>query len=554
MLTQLSIKNFGLIDTASLDFYSGLNILTGETGAGKSILIDALRIVLGDKMSSSQVREPDKPCLIEAVFEINDPLLIKNELISEFIPSEENSLILHRTFSSDGKGKIRINGLNVTLAQLKSIGDLLVDFHGPHDHQMLLSENSHISMLDRLIDFRQLQSKYAGQYNEYIRIKQQLDELKHLAQTSEREREMLSYQIKELEQVPLDEDHYAQLLQDREKINHSEQLSEHTAQIIELLENGDNSPSELIRQSFRPMRSLIDTDPATSNLLELLDQLQNISNELLAGLHTYAETLNFDQQTAKTINEQYDIYDDIRRKYGPTLADARVFYDKAKEKFLLLSDLEHNDKELRDRMKEAEKSLIKTADEITQKRRKAAAELKKTIETELKELGIKNVVFEVKITDTGFMHSGKDKVVFYISPNAGEEPKPLADIVSSGEAARVMLALKKALIKVDPIPVLIFDEIDAQIGGRLGTITGQKLKEIAENRQVILITHLPQIASFADRHFKVNKSVKNKRALTEVTLLNKDQRVEELAAMMSGDEGSDIALKHAKDMLSKAKK
>ena len=293
-------------------------------------------------------------------------------------------------------------------------------------------------------------------------------------------------------------------------------------------------------------------DSTTAPLLERLNLIQESSQNLLSELRHYADGLSFDSQTANDINRQCDVYDDIKRKYGPTLDDAQKFYNAAKEKYDLIKNFEHNDRELHETLKTQEKELSKIAQKITKKRQTAASDLKEIIEKELKELGINHVQFETRCEKIPFTINGQDQIIFYISPNAGEDLKPLAEIVSSGEAARVMLALKKALIKADSIPVLIFDEIDAQIGGRLGTVTGKKLKELSHHRQVILITHLPQIASFGDVHFKVIKSVKSGRTITEVNELDHGARVEEIAQMMSGQEQSKFSVKHAQEMLANA--
>ncbi|MFH1645915.1 MAG: DNA repair protein RecN, partial [Candidatus Omnitrophota bacterium] len=283
-----------------------------------------------------------------------------------------------------------------------------------------------------------------------------------------------------------------------------------------------------------------------------LTRIQSDTEELLSELNSYTESLSFEPEEAQRVNAQYNIYYDILRKYGPTIKDAEVFFINAKERFELLNNLEQNSADLDKKIELSKNNLKKTASKITAIRKKQAMFLKDTIEKELSELGIKNVQFECRVEKNELTINGADSVTFYISPNLGEELKPLAEIVSSGEAARVMLALKKALTEVDPIPVLIFDEIDAQIGGRLGTIIGKKLKSIAENRQVILITHLPQIASFADRHFKVFKTVENNRTTTTVSKLEGETRVKELAEMMSGDEKTDISLEHARKILNQA--
>ena len=552
MLSTLTIQNFGLIDRLSLEFDGGLNILTGETGAGKSIVIGALRIALGDRVSSSQLRDAKQPCVVEAAFDLKSRELRELKVLEDFLSKEDSSLIIQRTYSPDGRNKIKINGMSVTVGQLREIGDHLIDFHGPHDHQMLLSSDSHKGMLDRLVDFGDLLADYGKTYTEYFQLQKKLEEIQGLAVSRDRELDMIAHQVKELEQVPLEDEAYEDLAQTQTKINNAEKLNDCAVELIQLLEGGQNGVSESIRQSFGPMKTLNKIDERTAPLMESLDQFQETNEQLLAELRDYSRGLSFDPQEAQEINNRIDIYDDIKKKYGPALADAKIFYEEIRQKYDLLMNLEHSDSELRQGLESLKKNLISEARKITKVRQKAAGTLKQTIEKELSELGIAKVKFEARVERDEFGVDGQDAVTFFISPNAGEDLKPLAQIVSSGEAARVMLALKKALIKVDPIPVLIFDEIDAQIGGRLGAVTGKKLREISGNRQVILITHLPQIASFADSHFKVVKAVKDGRAVTGVEVLDKEQRVDEIAKMMSGEKTSRISVEHAHDMLAKA--
>ncbi len=552
MISRLVVQNFGLIDKLAIEFGSELNIFTGETGAGKSILIDALYYGLGGKLKAQQLRDADKPCIVEIVFELSDNLLKTYPHFSEYA-IDEPLLIIKRTYLPTGRSKSSINGFSVTTSQLAEIGNHLVDFHGPHDHQLLFSEESHIHILDRLSDMNIEKDEYAKRYTTYELLQKELNKLALLSQERERQLDILSSQVKELEQVPLDSGKYEELLKERTRINNSEKLYECVANLINILENEETGVNSAVSRAFGSMKSLNDIDESTVSLSETLSRIQEDSAELVNTLTSYMEGLSFEADEAGRINSLYDIYYEIQRKYGPTLEDANAFYEKAKEKHDLLINLEHNSSELKEKMEAARKDLIQSAKKITAKRKKTAKALEETIKQELKDLGIKHVQFECRIEKEELSSTGQDKVVFFISPNVGEALKPLAEIVSSGEAARVMLALKKALTKVDPIPVLIFDEIDAQIGGRLGSITGKKLKELAQNRQVILITHLPQIASFGDHHFKVLKEVVDTRTVTKVEFLDKDSRIKELAKMMSGEKESQIAVKHAHDMLTRAK-
>ena len=553
MLSQLTIHNFGLIDKVVIEFSRKLNILTGSTGAGKSIVIDGLRFALGERLSASQIRDKSRPCVIEAVFDLNTSPLRHSDLFKDFLDADDNSLIINRQLSADGRKKIKVNGFTVTLAQLKALGNHLIDFHGPHDHQMLLSEELHINFLDPLVDFGDLKETYSRLYNDYIRLRSQLRDLENASSSRERDLDLLGHQIKELSQASLKAEDYEALRADQTRVANAEKLHENGAALLQLFENRDIGITDSIHKAFSSVRTLQHTDTATETLAEYLTNIQENSDQLIMELRDYLDSLSFEPRQAREINDKYDIYENIKRKYGPTIEEAHDFYLKAQEKYDLLINLEHNDARLKKDIAACEKKLTKLARQLTEAREKGALALKETIEQELKDLGIKQVLFEARVTSVDFHAEGRDRVVFYISPNTGEDLKPLAEIVSSGEAARVMLALKKALTRVDPIPVLIFDEIDAQIGGRLGKVIGTKLKSLSNDRQIILITHLPQIASFADTHFKAIKEVTGGRTVTNVCLLDAKAQVEELSEMMSGDKKSAISVTHAKDMLAQAK-
>ena len=554
MISTVTIQNFGLIDRLTIEFTKGLNIFTGETGAGKSILIDAINYVLGGRLNASQIRDPKEQCVVEAVFELTENFLDQHPLLSEYMSDEDPVLIINRSFSPDGRSRNKVNGFTITVSQLKEIGNFLVDLHGPHDHQMLFSEDSHISIINRLSDIKRDLTDYTEKHNNWTALKKELDELEKLSEHSDREIDLLRHQIKELEQVPLESSKYEELQRESSRINNSEKLYESTGKLLNLIDNEQIGLNGITSQAFTPMNELNSADRSTAELSEILSRIQTDCSTLSSLLNSYIDGLSFEPGQADIVNSQLDAYQNILRKYGPTLKNSIETYERFKKKHDMLIDIEHNDHEIRKKIKSAEKKLEESGQVLSEKRKRTAESLKKTIEKELKELGITKVLFECRIEKAPPTRTGCDKVVFYISPNVGEAVKPLAEIISSGEAARVMLALKKALTKVDPIPVLIFDEIDAQIGGRLGIVTGKKLKELSSNRQIVLITHLPQIAAFADSHFKVIKKVAGFRTITDVTLLDKNSQIQELAKMMSGEKESSIALTHAKDLLKKAGK
>ncbi len=548
MLESLTIKNFGIIEQVAIELSSRLNIMTGETGAGKSILIDALRFCLGERFQSSYLRDDNTPCTVEAVFRLS-PRLLKALTCLEDFPSEDGVIIIQRSVTADGKNRIKLNGLTTTVAQLKEIGDTLIDFHGPHDHQQLLAEHHHLEIIDALTDLKDIQAEYAPLYQDYLQAQEKLRHLTDLAQTRERDLDLLTHQVKELEQVPLDEEAYEALQRDHLKISNATKLYENISMALECLENDEAGVNATFSRAFKPLHALARIDDKASEFVDTLAALQDQSASLVSKLKDYSDSLSFDPGFAAAINEKFDAYHQIQRKYGPTLNDARTFYTQAAEKLSLLSDFEHNTEVIREELKDKEDTLLGLAKAIAQRRKKSAALLKQTIEKELQELGFKSVIFEARVTKSTLGSSGTDAVTFFISTNAGEALKPLAEIISSGEAARVMLAVKRALMKVDPVPVLIFDEVDAQIGGRLGTVIGTKLNEIAAHRQVILITHLPQIAAFAQTHFKITKGVEKGRTRTMVAPITGHDRVNELAHMMAGDTMTDTALKHAGEML-----
>ncbi|HPB68794.1 MAG TPA: DNA repair protein RecN [Candidatus Omnitrophota bacterium] len=552
MLERIAIHNFGLIDTLEIEFCRGLNILTGSTGAGKSIIIDGLRFVLGERLHQAQVRDIQKPCQVEAVFSVSPTLFQVAPSLQDFSPEEDGTLIISRQTSPEGRAKIKVNGVSVTISQLKDIGRCLIDLHGPHDHQMLLSEDSHQVILDQLTDFGGVKEQYERTFREYSSLKARLSELQQLAESRTRDCDRLASQLEDLNAVALDDAVYEKVCQDLTRVTNAEKLYENAAMLVDLFENEAFGIDMVLRRGFGPLRILTHWDETTRPFERGFSQLQENSGQLLADLKAYADSLSFEPTQAESVKNLYDIYESLKRKYGPSLADVRNYYQKIQSQYQDLMDWEHNDREIRQQLQKTEKHLSALAGQCTECRKKSAQRLKTVVERELKDLGMSHVAFEVRLSERGFLPRGVDEVAFYISPNIGEPCKPLAQIISSGEAARVMLALKRALMDVDPVPVLIFDEIDAQIGGRLGAVIGQKLKVLSRHRQIILITHLPQIAAFADRHFRVLKQVQDGRAVTRINILEQETRIEELAHMMSGDKKGDIAVRHARVLLAEA--
>jgi DNA repair protein RecN (Recombination protein N) len=551
MLKELSIKDYGLIDSLTLTFAEGLNVFTGETGAGKSIIIGALRMALGSRMSATNIREGSDSCTVEAVYILSRSPLKDDPRIKEFL-DEDATIIIRRTVGTDQKNKIKVNGRSLTVNELKTIGDALTDLHGPHDHQMLLDESKHIAFLDDLTAFNGIDGDFSRAYASYRSLVSALHTLRADNRDREQELDVLAFKIKELSQVPLDAVEHDALFAEQKRIQNTETLHRLTATLSSLIEDDEHSLSRLLREVSAAAVSVARIDDSAEYIAEETTDIQERINDLASKISSYRDALSYDDERATHVNDVCDRYNALKRKYAPTIEELIAYADDAQKRHKLLSDYEHNSTQLeKDTL--AAKTICETiAKKMRAARCKAAEKMQRDIVSELKDLGIKSVAFRVSIEDADLNERGSDLVRFYISTNAGETLKPLSEIVSSGEAARVMLALKKTLAATDPVPTLVFDEIDAQIGGRLGTVIGKKLTELSLNRQVILITHLPQIAAFGNAHYRIVKQTARDRTVTTAALIEGDDRLTELAHMLSGKENDKTALTHAREMLASA--
>lgn len=562
MLTRLYVKNFALVREATLEFSPELNCLTGETGAGKSILIDAIRFVLGERMEIPAAA--GETCIVEAVFELRNlgkrgqagniacPLF--DEVLAPFLEPEEDVLILRKE-SSDARTRVLINNRAANNSSLKEIGRLLLDIHGQYDHQLLLDSASHLDLIDRFAKTAPLLAEYQTLYQEYDTLRKRQEELKALAEGRERELDLLKYQVEEIERAGLREREEEELKTEHLRFGNSEKLHELASRMLAYLEEEERSVSDLLGQACREMNALVKLDPSLEESKAGFENVQLEFEERSRSLREYRENLSFDPERLAEIEKRLDLIEHLKRKYGRGVISAVLeFFEKTKKKYDELLNGELYEKDAEKKIRQLWPKLESLAEELREKRKKAASVLKRTIETELKDLELSHTRFDCEIQKQDFSQTGADALEFMISLNPGEPLLPLRKIVSAGEVSRIMLAMKKALMKVDPVLTLIFDEIDANIGGRLGEVTGQKLKEIASERQVLLITHLPQIASFADRHFKVSKTVKTGKTSTEYRIIAGEERVQELAQMMSGKNETEISRKHAKEMLNKVGK
>ncbi|MBI3316464.1 MAG: DNA repair protein RecN [Candidatus Omnitrophica bacterium] len=554
MLARLHIENFALIDDVTLEFIRDLNILTGETGAGKSILIDALRFVMGERSDAEYVRDSKKSCLVEAVFEPAKEFL-KKPSFSEYFEDGDSLLILRRDLSWQGRSRGWVNGRTVNISTLRELGKYLMDIHGQYDHQMLLDPATHLPVLDGLWPSARPLQEYRTLYEEFSSLLRRRDELLSLQQGRERELDLLKFQIEEIKNAGIsDPEEDLKLESERVRFAHSEKIREKTVRILNLLEEGEGSASSNAGEASRYFQDLSRIDSSLEPLKAGFETARLELEEFIRSLRDYLEKLDADPERLEEIQSRLSDLNRIKKKYGPTLAEAGSFYEKTKKRF---DDLTHSgvyEKETERKISSLLPQIQTAGRVLTDARKKAAQNLRKGIEKELLDLGMTHAEFRMDFSPADFGPLGQDAAEFMISLNAGEPAQALAKIISGGEASRVMLALKKTLMKADPVPTLIFDEIDANIGGRLGTVVGNKLKEITQSHQVFVITHLPQIASFGERHIKVFKTIKDKRTFAQYRVIEGEERVKELAQMMSGKSETDISRRHAEEMLEKVKK
>ncbi len=555
MLLQLSISNFALIDELRLEFDRGLNVLTGETGAGKSILIDALRIVLGERMDTVNLHNREEPCTIEAVFILSEAHVKNLPALTTFLKKEDECLILRREITPEGRSKNYINQQFVNLSQLKETGKWLVDIHGQYDHQEIFDPQSHLELVDSMTNRREENSPhtlYSELYKRYAALLSKKHEIFEACQGKEREIDLLNFQIQEIEKVDPKPGEEQTLKEERIRLVHAEKLHLLTSRILNLLDEDDHSVSNRLTHLYRDLIEWSRIESTAAAFKSETDQIQLSTEELIRSIRVYQEKLEFDAERLQEIDARLDKLEWLGRKYGHDLEALQKFLQESKARFDQLTHSDLYQKDLDNELEALLPELQKKAQGLSKVRKSAAEELIQAVLKDLKDLGIRHAQFECQITKTDFGPQGQEKIEFLLSPNAGEPLKPLVLIASGGEASRIMLAIKHALAKVDFIPTLIFDEIDANVGGRLGACVGEKLRKIGDERQVILITHLPQIASFANRHLKVSKHIERGRTKVSYDILSKEERVQELAQMMSGEKETEISKAHAKEMLKTA--
>jgi len=534
MLTLLKIRNLALVDELAWELGSGLISVTGETGAGKSVIVGALKMILGERADKGLIRTGEETCTIESVFELSNTTEI-NTILEEggLEPCDDKQIIIRRSIGTTANRQF-INDSPVTLTLLKKIGERLVDLHGPHDHQSLLSQERQLAMLDAYAGAEAQLIEYRSSYRSWREKSHELAEIKNAENASEQELELLRYQLEEIESANLGPDDGDELQERYHRSSNSTRLLDLTAQAVSALSDDDGIQSR-ISDLQRLVRDLEKYDPSLAEKLSSLETASIELQDLEATLTDYAEELEIDPTEASTIEERVNLVESLKRKYGPGIEDVISRQTTISERLDNIDNRSEKIEALSNALAESRKSLETIARKLSAARKKSAPKIAKDIAAQLKELGFKQSSFEVELTSLSepSLH-GLESCNFLFGPNPGEPLHPLRQIASSGEISRVMLAVKSSLAEQDSTPLMVFDEIDANVGGEIAKAVGKKMALLGQLHQVIAITHFPQVAAIANAHFVVEKEVVSGRTRSKLYSVEGEKRINELVRMLGG--------------------
>ncbi|MBT9537500.1 MAG: DNA repair protein RecN [Nitrospirae bacterium] len=546
MLKELRIKNLAIIDDLKIRFETGLNVLTGETGAGKSIIVDALGLALGERAQTGMIKSGKDEASVEAFFEVSGhPMLREMGIISE------DGIVIRRNISSAGKSRAYINDSLVNIQSLSAIGKTLVDMHGQHEHQSLLSTDNQRTLLDFYGKLQDKRAEVEAVFHEVQSLKRELGKLKENVKERMQRIDLLSFQINEIDSASLKKGEKEALEEERVILFNLNKLNELVETAYTMLYASEGACTEKLDSVISKLREMSAIDPSINETLGLLESAKPLLEDGALSLRGFKEKYDLDPKRLETIEERLETIKKLEKKYGDG-ADSIIRYRDEAEKEL--STLKHSDEKidmLECRLREKEEELMNAAAHLSEKRKQTARDISKAVEKILKELAFEKAGFRVDVRPSPLSSTGIDIIEFLFSANPGEPLKPLAKVASGGELSRIMLALKNILADVDSIPVLIFDEVDAGIGGRTAESVGMKLKRLSKTHQVICITHLPQIASAADFHIMTEKSQTKDSTSVKIKELTPDERMAEIARMLSG-KITDVSLKHAGELLERS--
>lgn len=556
MLSHIQIRNFALIDDLGVDLSGGFSVLTGETGAGKSIIIDAITTVLGERASTELIRTGSDRAVVEAVFDVSDDARSSAKASELGFDADEGMLIISREITTAGKSQCRVNGRICTLAMVRDLTSGLIDIHGQHEHQTLLATEMHIDILDHWCgaDAIALREKCDTLYSRVRELRSELGRLKSDERERARTLDLYEFQRTEIDGAKLQPGEDEELLTERSRLANAEKLHALASDVYGSLSGAgqEGGAVDMLSAALQQLRSMALLDDSLAQAVEDAETALYSAEQAQDGVRAYRDEIEFNPTRLEAVEERLDLIRALKRKYGDSIEEIVTYGQQLSQK---LDDLTHSEERTADLEKEieqAEDELLGVARRLSEIRKAGAAKFSSAVEGELAELAMASTKFEVSFEDSEPSARGIDQVEFVISPNPGEPLKPLARIASGGELSRLMLALKTVMAGSDRVPTLIFDEIDTGIGGRTAQVLGEKLAGVGRTAQVLCVTHLPQIASRADAQFSVRKLVEGSRTVVRLDQVAGDARVEELARMLGGAEDSRAAMEHAREMLSRA--
>ncbi len=555
MLRELSIKNLAIIDELTTSFTEGLNVISGETGAGKSIIMGALNLLLGDRASNDLIRSSEDSAEVEALFDIGEENGIREKLDSMGL-YDGDELIMKRIVSRSGKNRVYINGSAATLGMLSSLSEFLVNICGQHEHQVILDADSHIDILDEFGDLLPLRIDYSGLYSEYQALLRKREEL----QTANREKgereELLRFQLKDIQESGLRIGEDAELQSEKKVLANAQKLKEYAEEAYDILYGREGSVLEGLARAVRNLKEIKTIDTGLEISEKEIESVEVGLEEIAYVLRGYKEGIGFNPERLEAIDDRLEYLGRLKRKYGGDIGHILEKERDLEEELGRISSMEEEIERTSKEISEKQGGVLQRARELSGKRRDAARVIEKEVEREIHSMMMKNTGFEVRFgqspeeSDLSHLNpKGIDTLEFYLTSNIGEDMKPLNKIASGGELSRIVLAMKKVLATTASVGTVVFDEVDSGIGGAAAEAVGEKLKDVSTHHQVICITHLPQIACFGTTHFRVSKEVNKGRTNTSIGFLDESERVDEITRMLGGLEITEKTREHAREML-----
>ena len=560
MLVELDIQNFAIIKSLKIKFQPQMTVLIGETGAGKSILIDALSLLLGHRAQKEMVRSGQSKAVVTGLFTLQDEEMREVEQIAADygLPMDGDDLIISREISSKGRNVIRINGQLTTITALAKIGEYLVDIHGQNDQQMLMDQSRQIDLVDEYAgkDFKPLLGKYQAEYRTWQSLNQRLEHLRRDSRELAQRQDILQFQVEELTQADLTDEQEDQNLEDEfNKLNNYQKIAESANFMIQLFDDDEHGLTSLLGDAQGTAEDLADLDKDFKNVAQsITDGVYSLS-DARSELGDIMDSLEFDEERYQYVQNRLDLLNNLKKKYGPSLADVFDFYAKVSKELSQFETGGLDEEELVKQIAAVEEKMSVMAADLHQARESTALKLEEAIKHELADLYMDKARFSIRFAKTdNFTVKGTDDLAFYIAPNPGEELMPLVKIVSGGEQSRLILALKAIFSRVEPVGTMVFDEIDTGVSGRVAAAIGKKMHAIAGQKQVIAITHSPQVAASADHRFAIAKQVAAGETFTQVKELDEDSSIKMIAQMMAGANVSEAAEQNAADLIASQQK